>query len=439
MKRPLFAATFAALALFCSLHAEANQSLDGIVAVVGQGVVLESDLNTGVTRISQRMGDAVDRMPANVLRSRVLDHLILQKLQLQRAQRHGLQITDAEMQQAIDRLAAQNHMNSKEFLATLRAQGAPVNEMRGKLRDRLLMDKLRQKAVLGRVVVTDKDVDRYLESQSLRVQKDLEYHILHMLIAVDSGASAQAVANARERMQALRKKALGDASFRELAIAYSDGQNALQGGDLGWLRGGFLPTLFADVVPQLKKGEVSPIFRGRSGFHLIKLAGIRSISGDVAPDQAIVEEVKLRQILLKPNEIRDDKRAKKQLQDLRTRLQAGDDFAELARQHSDASSASKGGDMGWLQVKQLPPTLAKQIQQLKPNQTSEPFETPPGWQIIRLEGRRQRDLSEELRRQHARQAIGRRKMAQAGQRWLREMREDAYVDIRMKDYVNNEP
>ncbi|MDN5863445.1 MAG: peptidylprolyl isomerase, partial [Salinisphaera sp.] len=324
-------------------------------------------------------------------------------------------------------------------LATLRAQGAPVNEMRGKLRDRLLMDKLRQKAVLGRVVVTDKDVDRYLESQSLRVQKDLEYHILHMLIAVDSGASAQAVANARERMQALRKKALGDASFRELAIAYSDGQNALQGGDLGWLRGGFLPTLFADVVPQLKKGEVSPIFRGRSGFHLIKLDGIRSISGDVAPDKAIVEEVKLRQILLKPNEIRDDKRAKKQLQDLRTRLQAGDDFAELARQYSDASSASKGGDMGWLQVKQLPPTLAKQIQQLKPNQTSEPFETPPGWQIIRLEGRRQRDLSEELRRQHARQAIGRRKMAQAGQRWLREMREDAYVDIRMKDYVNNKP
>lgn len=438
MKRPILAALFAALLLALAAPAGALQPLDEIVAVVGKGVVLESELDTAVARVRRRIGDYADRMPENVLRSQVLDQLILQKLQLQRAARAGLQISDAELGAAIDRMAAQNNMSSKDFLAAMRDSGIPVGKMRQALRDQLLVDKLRQREVLGRIVVTNEDVDRFLESEALRVKENLEYHIRHILVAVPNGAPTRAVSAARDRVEGLREQARSGASFRELAIAQSDGQNALEGGDLGWLQGGFLPSLFSEVVPKLDEGEVSEVFRGDSGFHLIKLVGVRSTEGDLTPKKVIVEEVKLRHILLKPNEIRNQERTQAKAEQLRKRLLAGDDFAELARENSDDSAtANLGGDLGWLQPQAMPPAFAQHLGQLAPGETSAPFATDSGWHIVEVLDRRQRDLSEERLRQRARQAIGRRKMKQEGAVWIQELRDEAYVEIRMEGYTGN--
>lgn len=431
------AAAGALLLLLTSGPAAANQNLDKVVAVVGQGVILQSELEQATQRIRQRMGDKARRMPENVLRSQVLDRLILKRIQTQRAERAGMSVSDQELNQAMQRLAQQNGMDRQQFMNALRTQGMQPDYMRERLRDDLLINKLRKKEVARRVSVTPEEVDRYLQSEQLRLKEDSEYHIRHILVAISEGASPDAIQAARERTEKLRERAVsGDESFADLAIAHSDGQKALEGGDLGWLSGGFMPTIFSEVVPGLSPGDVSKVFRGPSGFHLIKLTGIRDSSGQQTTQSAdMVQEVKARHILLRLNEIRDNERAKAEIAKLRQRLQAGDDFAELARSESDdKNTANQGGDLGWIQPGQMPPAFAEPLRTLEPGSMSEPFRTSQGWHIVQVQDRRERDLSEERRRQKARQAIGQRKMRGETEVWRRKLRDEAYVDIRMEGY-----
>lgn len=439
-KLPIVAGALAGV-LFACLHAiaatAAAEEIDRIVAVVGEGVVLESELDEAALRIRRRLGAEAQRIPPDVLRSQVLDQLIITKLQTQRAKEADLRVEDSEVNRALRNIAAQNDMSLDHFLASIRADGLDPQGLRDRVREELLISKLRQHEVNGRIVVTDEDVDRYLESESLRVQENREYHIRHLLISLPDGPSPEQLHSARRRIEALRERAAsGKEDFTDLVIAYSDGQKALEGGDLGWMPGGYLPTLFSEVVPKLKKGEISEPFRGASGYHLIKLEDVRSTDDVPAGDErVIVEEVHARDILLELNEIRDAERAQKEAETLRQRVLAGDDFAQLARAHSDdTSTANQGGDLGWVETEEFGPAFAKRLQELKPNEVSEPFEAGGGWHIVQVLERRKRDQTEERRRNRARQALARHKIEEEGEVWLRRLRDEAYVEIRLDDY-----
>lgn len=414
----------------------AAEQLDRIVAVVGEGVVLESELIEATDRIRRRMGAEAENIPPDVLRSQVLDQLIITRLQTQRAEQGGLRVEDSEVNEALRDIAAQNGMDLDAFLENVRADGMRPQELRERLREEILINKLRQREVNGRIVVTEEDVDRYLESESLRVQENREYHIRHLLLSLPDGPSPEQLHSTRRRIEALRKRAVdGEMSFADLAIAHSDGQKALEGGDLGWLSGGYLPTLFSEIVPQLKAGEISEPFRGASGYHLIKLEAVRTAGREAGDEQAIVEEVKARHILLQLNEIRNDERARKEAETLRERILAGGDFAELARANSDdPGSANKGGDLGWSEPAAFHPAFAEKLQSLEIDEISEPFKSPEGWHIVEVLDRRERDQTEERRRNRARQALARRKIEEEGEVWIRRLRDEAYVEIRMEDY-----
>lgn len=429
-----------ALAIFSALFPSASpaaERLDRIVAVVGEGVILESELAAATERIRRRMGPEAQRIPPDVLRSQVLDRLIITHLQTQRAKQADLQVKDDEINQALRDLAIQNDMTLETFLETVRADGMRERELRERLREDLLIGKLRRREVNGQVVVTEEDVDRYLESESLRVRENREYRIRHLLISLPDGASPEQVRSARRRIEALRERAVdGDESFADLAIAHSDGQKALKGGDLGWLPGGYLPTLFSEVIPRLEEGEISETFRGASGYHLIKLEDVRAADNRAGDGgQAIVEEVHARHILLELNEIRDDERAHKEAEKLRERILAGDDFTELARNYSDdPGSANKGGDLGWARPEAYNPTFAEKLRKLEAGAISEPFKTGEGWHIVEVLDRRKRDQTEERRRNRARRALAKRKIEEEGEAWLQRLRNEAYVEIRLEDY-----
>ncbi|CAN0038225.1 unnamed protein product, partial [Chrysoparadoxa australica] len=259
-----FALLMAAIGLSLSpaVGVAQDSELDEIVAVVNDGLILESEMEGAVAQVRQRAGAQINNVPDEVVQSQVLEQLILRELQMQRANRAGLSVSDSELNQAIGRMAAQNGMTADQFMNSVRAEGLSVTAMRARLREQILIDKLKQREIAGRVVVTDEDVDRYLESESLRVQENREYRIRHILVSVSENANQSTIDAARDRVEELRERAQENDSFSELAVAHSDGQNALEGGDLGWLAGGFLPTLFSDVVPRLQPGEISEPFRG---------------------------------------------------------------------------------------------------------------------------------------------------------------------------------
>lgn len=440
MKWYMSAGVFAGvLALFSALSPTAGtaQRLDRIVAVVGEGLVLESELAAATDRIRRRMGPEAERIPPDVLRSQVLDQLIITRLQTQRAREAGLRVEDREVNETLRDIAAQNGMDLDAFLQNVRADGLQPRELRERVSEEILIGKLRQREVNGRIVITDEDVDRYLESESLRVQENREYRVRHLLISLPDGARPEQLHSAQRRIETLRERAVsGESSFADLAIAHSDGQKALEGGDLGWLPGGYLPSLFSEVIPQLEVGGISKPFRGASGYHLIKLENVRTAGREAGDgDQAIVEEVHARHILLQLNEIRDGERARTEAETLRERVLAGGDFAELARAHSDdPGSANKGGDLGWAPARAYNPAFAKQVRDLEIGEISEPFQSSEGWHIVEVLDRRTRDQTEERRRNRARQALARRKIEEEGETWLRRLRDEAYVEIRLDDY-----
>lgn len=425
------------LAFFAIQPSVAQQSLDHIVAVVNDGVILESQLQQATKRIKQQYQiDSAD-MPKNALRSQVLDHLIMRKLQMQSAKHAGLHVDDGAVNKAIARVAKQNNMSTQQFQQSLKQHGIKLGQFRQQLHDQLLVQKLQRKAVASRVAVSNQDVDNYLKNQSLQLKANYQYHLRHILIAVDSNADSKTLHAAKQLADKIRQTAAqGDESFAHLAITYSDGRKALKGGDLGWIAGRAMPTLFQDVVPKLQTGDISKVFRGPGGFHLIKLAGMRQQGGPVAKQQPnLVKEVHIRRILLQPNKIRTNEQTRKLAQQIYTRLQAGGNFAELARKDSDDTHTSnQGGDLGWVAITELPKTLASQVQQLQPGDLSQPFETTKGWQLVKLVDRQTRDKTKQHRRQRARQAIGNRKMQEQVGIWLNQLRDQAYVDIRMQGY-----
>ncbi|GAB3674816.1 peptidylprolyl isomerase [Salinisphaera aquimarina] len=420
-----------------SLAPQGPKTLDKIVAVVGEDVVLESELDTAVNRIRARAGRRVDQMPPNVLRSQILDQLIITKLQVQRAEERNIQVTDQEIDGGIGRIAQQNNMSMQQLAQAVGADaGMSMEQLRDQVRQELLVSKLRREEVMSKVVVTNDDVDRYLENQSLRSSDERQYHIRQILISLPDDADTASVEAARDRIEALRRQIVdGGASFADVAEAESQGQNAPDGGDLGWLDGSYMPEMFTQVVPAMQPGDVSAVFRGGSGFHLIQLEDVRGGDGLASGQKVMVEEVEASHILLKPNEIRDTQRTRDLARQIRERLDAGDDFAALAREYSDDNAtANQGGELGWVQPARFDPATQRQISSLSKGEISPIFQTNEGYELLKVEGRREKDQTREAIRNQARRALGEQKSSEEGELWLRKLRDEAYVDIRLPNY-----
>ena len=419
--RLLSAALLAALP-----SAFAAQMLDRIVAVVNDGVILQSELDRaldmGRHQIKER---GITPPPEDVFRGQVLERQILVRLQTQRAQEAGIRVDDRELNEVMTNIATQNKMSLPEFADQLRKDGQDYVAVREQIREEVAMQRLRSKEVEGRVLVTDEDIDLFLANEGKA--PDTEYHVLHILVAVPDGAQSQVREAARAKADGLLKKLRDGAEFSATAIANSNGQQALEGGDLGWKKADDLPELFASRLPSLKDGDLSPVMETASGFHIIKLAGRRG-----GGERSSVSETHAAHILLQANAIRDEDQTRLQARELHDRIKGGADFAELAKKFSDdPGSKVAGGDLGWTPAGVFSPDFQKEIDALKPGEMSAPFRTSFGWHIARVVERRSRDVTSESRRQRARAAIQNRKANEEYESWLRKMREEAYVEYRL--------
>ncbi|MEW9625622.1 peptidylprolyl isomerase [Rhodanobacter geophilus] len=410
-----------------------TQSLDRIVAVVNEDVILQSELDNAVHSIQQQYASQPGQLPPmNVLQQQVLDRLILMRLQLQKADDQGVHVSDAQVDQAVAQVAQQNKMSPDQLRAEVERTGQDFASFRQQLADQLTVQQLHQSVVHDSVSVTDSEIDNLLASPSYKAG---EVHLAHIQISIPGGADAAAIQAAAAKAEQAINAIKGGMDFNAAAIRYSDAPDALDGGDLGWRRMDEIPPAFADTVANMKPGDVSSALRGPTGFHILKLVGQRE------PSKQIVTEYHARQILLKPSELMTPDQAQQKAQELYDQIvNKHADFAKLAKDNSkDDTTANLGGDMGWFAQQAWGSAIAQQLGQLKENQVSQPFQTSDGWDILQLLGTRQSDLTTQMEREQARQAIGNRKAEQAYDDFLRDLRANAYINVlvpALRDDVN---
>ena len=428
MRRARYRIALAALAgaLLCG-PAGAVQDLDRIVAVINDDVIMRSQLAEKISAVTAQMQEQnIPLPPLDILEKQVLDRLIMTRLQIQMAQNTGIRVDDETLNRTIGNIARENELSLNQFREILESDGYGYENFRKEIRDEILISRLQQRQVDNRVIVTDREIDNYLSNQEHQGETDIEFHIAHILVAIPEGASTRQVARARETAG----KALGElqagADFASMAATYSDGQQALDGGDLGWRKAGQVPTLFADFISVMEVGGLSDIIKSPSGYHIIKLLDKRS------SEQVVVTQTNARHILVRPDELTTPEDALRRLQQLRMRIEGGDDFAELAKAHSaDTMSAADGGDLGWVNPGDLVPEFENVMDSLEPGGTSQPFRSQFGFHIVQVLDRREHDSTEDIKRARAREAIRRRKLEEARTDWLRQMRDEAYVEYRL--------
>ncbi|MDD3762306.1 MAG: peptidylprolyl isomerase [Nevskiales bacterium] len=418
--------TLGLLLLVAGFGARAAEPVDRIIVVVNDGVILQSELDQALEEAQRQIRErGIAAPPEEALRAQVLERQILQKVQTQRAQQAGIRVDDRELNEVLNNIARQNGMNLAEFADAVRSDGMDYLAVREQIRDQVMIQRLKAREVDSRVTVTDQDVDLFLASQG--VDQDAEYHLSHILIAIPEGANAETRDQARAEAEDLVKRIRAGEDFAELAIAHSDGQQALQGGDLGWRRSADLPQLFAEAAAKLAPGQTSDIIETSGGFHIVHLTEQRG-----GEERKTVTETHARHILVQTNAVRDDDQARLLARDIYNRLLEGEDFAELAKQYSDdPGSKNNGGDLGYQPPGVFAPEFQVRIDQLKPGELSPPFRTQFGWHIAGVIDRRDRDTTEETRRARARSAIGNRKAAEEYDVWLRRLRNEAYVEYRL--------
>lgn len=420
----------AALVVAGSALAQAPiQELDAIVAVVNNDVVVRSELQAEIDLVLPQMQQqGTPPPPSAQLEKQVLDRLILKRLQSQRASDLGIQVDEATLDEALSNIARRNGLSLEELQATLEAGGIKFADFREDTRDQILTSRLQNQEVVSKIQVTDQEVDRFLAREASRLIEREQVRLQHILIAVPENASAAQIQAAEAKAARLVTSLRGGADFGQLAASESDGRNALEGGDLGWFDMGAVPTLVADLAFTMAEGEISDPLRSPSGFHIIKLREIK------AATPAAVTQTQARHILVRTSELVSDEDAKRRLDQLRTRIQGGEDFATLARAHSDdTGSALRGGDLGWVNPGDTVPDFEEAMNALAPNAVSEPFQSPFGWHIVQVIERREQEQGGELMRNKAREALQRRKAEEATEDWLRQLRDEAYVEVRLED------
>lgn len=404
-----------------------GELLDGIAAIVNDGVVLKSELDVEVQRIVERLrAQGTQLPPPQALREQVLERLVVQRIQLQRAQRANIDVSDETLNQALSNIAQRNNTTLADLPQLLAGEGIDYAAYRADLRNQIAIDQLRQKEVIARIAVTPREVDEYMARQAGKEGLNQEFLLSQILVAVPPSASSEQLRAAEEKINDLAKRVEAGEDFAQLAVTFSDGQQALEGGSLGWRKGTELPSLFAEVAPGLAKGQVSPPLRSSSGFHLVKLDDRRG------GEPVIEDQVRVRHILIQTNEILDDAAARQKLAEIRARIVGGEDFAAVAKVVSeDEQSAIEGGDLGWSGPGTFVPAFEQTVKELPIGEISQPFKTQFGWHILRVEERRTYDATADRQRQRAILAIRNSKLGDETEIWARRLRDEAYVEYRM--------
>jgi peptidyl-prolyl cis-trans isomerase SurA len=430
---PIFVLLLGALAFQGTAQAQTRelstqgQLLDRIAAVVNDGVVLESEVDDQMKQVTARLqAQNMTLPPDSVLRKQVLDRLIMQRIQLERAQQDGITISDDQLNAALEDVAKRNNIAFADLPTVLAQQGIDYASYREDMRQQLTLGLLRQRDVLQRIVVTPREIDQFLSRQAKQPAADEEYSVSHILIAVPPNASPAQLAQAQQRAEDVYHRASKGEDFAKLAVAYSNSEDALEGGSLGWRKGSELPTFLTTVIMGLKPGQVAAPVRSPTGFHIVKLDQVRS-----QDKKHIVEQVHVRHILLKTNALQDDATVRQRLEQIRQRVLSGQEtFAVAASAASqDPGSASEGGDLGWQSPDVFDPTFSEAVEKLKVGEISEPFKTQYGWHIAQLLGRRNHDETQEVQRLDALEAIRASKADEDTELWLQRLRDDAYVKI----------
>ncbi|QID17153.1 molecular chaperone SurA [Nitrogeniibacter mangrovi] len=403
--------------------------VDRIVAVVNNEAITSSTLDERVEQVQRQFARRGDRLPpSDVLRRQVLEQLVAESAQVQRAKETGLKIDDDALSGAIERIAQSNKMSVFQFRSALENDGISWDAFRNNIRREMLISRLRERDVESRVVVTDAEIDNFLKNNP-DVGAGSEFKVQHILLRAPEAASPEQLKALADKAAAVRQRAIAGEDFGALAAEVSNAPDALQGGDLGWRAASALPGLFAQAIQSMQAGDISPVMRSSAGFHIIKLDGKRAAQGG----EDMVEQTRVSHILIKTSELVSDDDARKRLETLRTRILNGESFADLARANSADLSAANGGEIGWVYPGDTVPEFERAMNALKPGELSEPVKSPFGWHLIRVEERRKEDVSDKRKRAIARNTLRQRKIEDAYDDWLRQLVSGAFVEYRLED------
>ena len=418
---------FFLLLIQAQVHAEV-EPLDRVVAIVDEDVVVRSELNAEAAKIIATLKQrGANLPPQSALDRQVLERLILNKLQLARAAKLGISISEDVLAQTIGDIARKNNLTLSQFREVLQADGISFSSYRQTIRDQLMIHQLLEREVLKQITVNDEELEAF-KTRKGSMSGRTDYYLLHILIATPDGASADQLEVARNKAQQLVRELRQGLDFSATALTQSDGQQALDGGDLGWRTSGQLPTLFVDRVDDMEKGEISDPIHSPSGYHIIKLVDFKG------GERHIIDQTRVRHILISTNEVTSNEDAKTRLSQLRQRIIGGEDFTNLARSNSDdKSSAIKGGELGWVTSGDLVPRFENVMNRLEIGQTSEPFQTDFGWHIIQVQERRKHDGTEDVIKAEVRSAIRKRKFTEESEFYLRRLKDEAYIVILLDD------
>ncbi len=419
------------LFLFCMLSSSvliAGQMIDKIVAIVDEDIITMTELERQLN-VVQKQIRAQNTMPPpqDILRKQVLEREIVKRIQLQLAKNTGITIDDNALTATLENIAAQNNFSLDEFRKVLEQDGFKFVDFREDIRDEMALARLMQREVNARVVVTDQEITNFISTQEAQGNIDDEFLLSHILISVPEASNAEAIEKIKSKATLVLEDLNRGANFAQMAISVSSAQQALEGGSLGWRKAGQLPTLFTRVIYKMKIGDVSDLIRSPNGFHIIKLVDKR------VGEQHIITQTKARHILIRPNELMGEAEVVTRLEQLRERAINGDDFSELARSHSaDTNSAVVGGDLGWIGPGDMVPHFETVMNNTSTGEISEPFQSQFGWHILQVLDRRTLDNREEFARKKAREFIHQRKTDELAESWLRQLRDQTYVEIKQQ-------
>lgn len=411
------------------------QSVDAIAAVVNNEVITFKELDERMKLIEQRMQSQGTSMPPRAqLQRQLLERMIVERAQLQLAKDLGIRVDDAMLDRAIARIAEQNKLSLPDFRTQLEREGTSYARFREELRTEIIMQRLREREVANKIQISEAEVDDFLQASGAQTEQQ-EFNLAHILVRVPENASAEQIAQRRQRAEEALRQLQAGTDFAKVAAGFSDAGEGLKGGEIGWRSLDRLPQLFVNAIANLNQGDVTPVLKSANGFHILKVLGKRSpsiLSGDGAA--SAIQQTHARHILIKVNQVVSASEARRKLVELKERLDNNAaKFEELAKVHSNDLSASKGGDLGWIYPGDTVPEFERAMNALQPGQISEPIETQFGYHLIQVLDRRSADVSQERRRAAARQAIRERKMQEATEDWLRQLRDRAYVEYRLQD------
>lgn len=427
---PILLVLLGAVMAIAHKSAHSVETIDHIVAVVNESVITRHELDEMLKATHKQLQkQGVQLPPPAILEKQLLERIIVNRVQLQLAKETGLTVSDTELDQTLRRIAQENQMSIQEFYKALEQDGISFNKFRDEIRDEIIMVRLKEREINNRVSVTEGEVDSYLETQGDPSINNDEYRIAHILVQVPEGTPATQIEVKRQRAETALAKLKDGSEFAQVAAEFSDAPDAMEGGLLDWRPAAQLTKKFAEVLLSMKPGEITSVIQSPNGFHILKLVERRNPDGAIT----MVDQTHARHILIKISELTSETDARRRVTDLKERLDNGAKFEELAKTHSEDSTASTGGDLGWVSPGDTVPEFEGAMKALKPGEISQPVQSPFGWHLIQVMERRSQDVSQERQRQSARQAIRARKADTAFQEWLQRLRDRAYVEYRLED------